>query len=144
MFIVYKSPAPYSELGSSLLDRLCRPLLPGDPSFRSLNDNTKLSLSFLREKLEEIERKSMEMGSLLPQQEAVLREFLLFCEFEHRIERILLWLQDHGLTKIQQFSHIGKNHEAVKSQVTQFQDFTEKCQVSCYVHPSILCIPHQI
>ena len=127
--MLIKSPPTHSELGSSLLDRLCRPLLPGDPNFRSLNDNAKLSLSFLREKLEEIERKSMEMGSLLPQQEAILREFLLFCEFEHRIERILLWLQEHGLTKVQKFSHIGKNHEAVKNQVTQFQDFTESCQV---------------
>ena len=70
------------------------------------------------------------MGSLLPQQETVLREFLLFCEFEHRIERILLWLQEDGLTKIQKFSHIGENHETVKTQVTRFQEFTEKCQVS--------------
>ena len=70
------------------------------------------------------------MGSLLPQQESVLREFLLYCEFEHRIEKILLWLQEQGLTKIQAFSHVGENHEAVKTQITEFQVFTEKCQVS--------------
>ena len=120
----------HSELGSTLLDRLCRPLLPGDPDFRSLNDNTKQSLSYLREKLEEIERHNLEMGSLLPQQEAILREFLLYCEFEHRIERVLLWMQEQGLTKIQGFSHIGENGEAVKTQVTEFKAFTEKCQVS--------------
>ena len=118
------------EIGSSLLDRLCRPLLPNDPNFRGLNDNTKQSLSFLREKLEEIEKHSLDMNTLLPQQETILREFLLYCEFEHRIERILLWLQDQGLTKIQKFSHIGENGSAVKTQVTEFKVFTEKCQVS--------------
>ena len=121
----------HSEIGSSLLDRLCRPLLPGDPDFRSLNDNAKRSLSFLREKLEEIERHSLEMGTLLPQQETILREFLIYCEFEHRIEKVLLWLQEHGLTKVQVFSHIGENGEAVKTQVSEFMVFTEKCQVSC-------------
>ena len=132
--LIRPSNSSHSELGSALLDRLCHPLLPGDPDFRSLNDNTKQSLSYLREKLEEIERHNLEMSSVLPQQEAILREFLLYCEFEHRIEKVLLWMQEQGLTKIQGFSHIGGDSEAVKTQVTEFKVFTEKCQVRVYVY----------
>ena len=70
------------------------------------------------------------MGTLLPRQETILREFLVYCEFEHRIEVILLWLQGQGLAKIQGFSHIGADCESVKDQVSEFKLFTEKCQVS--------------
>ena len=73
--------------GSTLLDRLCRPLLP-DASFRSLNDHTKRSLAFLRSKQEELERHVVELTTVVPRQEALFTEFITYCEFEQSIELV--------------------------------------------------------
>ena len=76
-----------SGAGGALLDRLCRPLTT-DPTFRSLNENTKRSLGFIRERLEDLERKGVELSPALSQQETLLRDFLTYCEFEQTIEQV--------------------------------------------------------
>ncbi len=66
---------------------MCHPLA-ADPVFHTLNDNTKRSLTYLRAKLEELERKQVDLGPTLARQEALLKDFLTYCEFEQSIEQV--------------------------------------------------------
>ena len=57
----------HTDIGNTLLDRLVRPLT-SDPKFQSMNESTKRSVSFLRGKLEVLQRSCSEVDTALPQQ----------------------------------------------------------------------------
>ena len=73
--------------GNSLLDRLCHPLTT-DPTFRTLNENTKHSLSLLRSRLEELDRRTVDFATMMSQQQALLSNFLTYCKFEQNVEEV--------------------------------------------------------
>ena len=73
--------------GNSLLDRLCHPLTT-DPTFRTLNENTKRSLSLLRSRLEELDRRTVDFAAMISQQQALLSNFLTYCKFEQNVEEV--------------------------------------------------------
>ena len=53
VFLYTHDPAMllFAEVGTSLLDRMCRPLT-SSPAYRNLNEPTKQSLAFLRSRLQ--------------------------------------------------------------------------------------------
>ncbi len=62
-------------------------MLP-EPEFMTLNERVKGSHEYLHERLEGLEKKAREVEAVLPQQEQLLREFIKYCQFEKRIERV--------------------------------------------------------
>ena len=66
-------------------------MLP-DTEFLSLNDRVKSSQGYLKEKLAEVEKKAVEVEEILPQQEQLLNEFIVYCQFERSIEKVRRWV----------------------------------------------------
>ncbi len=64
-----------------------------------------------------------------PLQIALLKDFLLYCQFESGIEKVLLWLQEHGLKQIHSFSHINEGQSSIQEQMKSFEQFQEEVKV---------------
>ena len=114
-----------ADTGRSLANRLSRPVLQ-EPEFVALNERLQESQRFLHAKVSELEKRSEEVQHILPQQEALLREFITYCHFERKIEHILLWLQKTGLKKLPMFSTVGDDRDSVQKQVLEFESFREE------------------
>ncbi len=115
------------DTGRSLAGRLARPVLQ-EPEFAALNERVQESQGFLLGKVAEMERRSEEVMQILPQQEALLKEFVTYCGFEHKIEHVLLWLQKTGLKKLPVFSTVGNDRDSVQRQVVEFEAFREEAE----------------
>lgn len=61
-----------------------------ETEFLSLNDRVKTSQGYLETKLAEVEKKAVEVEEILPQQEQLLNEFIIYCQFERRIEKVCI------------------------------------------------------
>lgn len=59
-----------------------------EADFMSLNDRVRMSRQFLEGKVEELERKEGEVLDILPQQRELLCQFITYCQFERRIEKV--------------------------------------------------------
>lgn len=110
------------DTGRSLVDRLGRPVLP-EPEFLTLNERVSKSQSYLRGKKGELERRASEVHEILPQQEALLQEFITYCHFERKIEHVLLWLQRKGLKRLPTFSVVGDDRDSIQKQLLEFENF---------------------
>lgn len=53
-----------------------------------MNERAQNSQSFLQVKVGELERKAVEVEEILPQQEQLLSEFITYCQFEKKIEKV--------------------------------------------------------
>lgn len=69
------------------MDRLERPLLP-EPDFLSLNEHVRSSQTYLTARVAELGRKEADVKEILPKQEQLLNEFVIYCQFERRIEEV--------------------------------------------------------
>ena len=54
----------------------------------ALNDRVRVSRRFLEGRVEELERKQREVLDILPQQRELLSQFITYCQFERRIEKV--------------------------------------------------------
>ena len=122
---LFEDSSKCSETGSSLADRLQHPVLQ-EPDFLTLNERVQNSHEYLLAKVSDLERRSSEVKQILPQQEKLLREFVKYCQFEGKIEHILLWLQKDGLKKLPMFSVIGDDRDEVQKQILEFEAFSEE------------------
>ncbi len=78
---------PAVATGRSLYERLSRPVLP-EADFLSLNDRVRSSRAFLEARVAELDRRREEVQEMLPQQQQLLDEFIIYCQFERRIEKV--------------------------------------------------------
>ena len=77
----------HAETGRLLQERLGRPVLP-EPDFLSLNERVEGSVGFLGARLGELERRIAEAKETMPQQEELLLQFVSYCQFERKIEKV--------------------------------------------------------
>ena len=56
----------------------------------------------------------------------LLKDFLIYCQFEANIEKVLLWLQEHGLKQMHTFSHISEGQRSIQSQREAIDKFQTK------------------
>ena len=54
----------------------------------SLNDRVRASRAYLEARTRELGERCDEVQQMLPQQQQLLDEFILYCQFEHRIEKV--------------------------------------------------------
>ena len=59
-----------------------------ETDFLSLNDRVRASRAYLEARTRELEERCDEVQQTLPQQQQLLDEFILYCQFEHRIEKV--------------------------------------------------------
>ncbi len=121
--------------------------LTSNGDFPHPNEAVKSSLTFLRGRLGELCDASKDLETSLPQQVSyplllplyydlwpqqvqLLNDFLLYCQFESGIEKVLLWLQEHGLKQMHTLSLIKEGQSSVREQMESLN----KLQTQVKVH----------
>ena len=101
-------------------------MLP-EPDFLAANQRVQTSLKALEVRVHDLEGRVREAKELLTQQELLLQQFIAYCQFEKRIEKVLLWLQRNGLKRLPTFSQIADSSHAIQKQLSQFDQFQQEC-----------------